>query len=263
MVQTGRPLPREHPYCPHDLRDLGDRDAKHRGEQDGQRPTALGPRGGVSASGPQLPAARERCSNPPPPRDLVGTEHALLSLTGLAPRVRASPPELPPGGWMRPENASFQRAPGEAPLQTGDHTGGPGGVTVTEAEVSGAHPTPVGLGARGVLCINNSSSPHTAPRGRGRGHYYPTPRVGVGRTHMATPPDRVTQDPPRGPCFHPLFPGSSASGPVGCKTLGALRGVRGLGGEGRSLYLVLNQSRAPSGHLPESSALGRRHPKAK
>lgn len=64
-----------------------------------------------------------------------------------APRVRASPPELPPGGWMRPENTSFQRAPGEAPLQTGDHTGGPGGVTVTEAEVSGAHPRPSGLGA--------------------------------------------------------------------------------------------------------------------
>lgn len=129
---------------------------------------------------------------------------------------------------MRPENTSFQQAPGEAPLQTGGRTGGPGGVTGTEAEVeaevSGAHPTPVGLGARGVLCINNSSSPHTAPRGRGRGHYYPTSRVGVGRTHMATPPDRVTQDPRRGPCFHPLFPGSSASGPVGCKTLGALRG---------------------------------------
>lgn len=194
MVQTGRPLPREHPYCPHDLRDLGDRDAKHGGNRTGRgrQPWALlpVPRGGVSASGPQLPAARERCSNPPSPWDLVGTEHALLSLTGLAPRVRASPPELPPGGWMRPENVPFQRAPG------GDHTGGPGGVTGTEAEVeaevsgANAHPTPVGLGARGVLCINNSSSPHTAPRGRGQGHYYPTSR-GWGGGALSQSPTRL------------------------------------------------------------------------
>lgn len=186
MVQTGRPLPREHPYCPHDLRDLGDRDAKHGGNRTGRgrQPWALlpVPRGGVSASGPQLPAARERCSNPPPPRDLVGTEHALLSLTGLAPRVRASPPELPPGGWMRPENASFQRAPGEAPLQTGDHTGGPGGVTVTEAEVSGAHPRPSGLGAGWSPLHKQLVLSSHSPAGRGLGHYYPTSRGwGVGR----------------------------------------------------------------------------------
>lgn len=195
MVQTGRPLPREHPYCPHDLRDLGDRDAKHGGNRTGRgrQPWALlpVPRGGVSASGPQLPAARERCSNPPPPRDLVGTEHALLSLTGLAPRVRASPPELPPGGWMRPENASFQRAPGEAPLQTGGRTGGPGGVTGTEAEVeaevSGAHPTPVGLGARGVLCINNSSSPHTAPEAEAGATTTPPPGWGWGEPTWPRP----------------------------------------------------------------------------
>lgn len=221
MVQTGRPLPREHPYCPHDLRDLGDRDAKHGGNRTGRgrQPWALlpVPRGGVSASGPQLPAARERCSNPPPPRDLVGTEHALLSLTGLAPRVRASPPELPPGGWMRPENASFQRAPGEAPLQTGDHTGGPGGVTGTEAEVeaevsgANAHPTPAGLGARGVLCINDSSSPHTAPRGQGQGHYYPISPVGMGRVGGGANPHGHApgvghSGPSEGSLFPPLVP---------------------------------------------------------
>lgn len=65
-VTSGHLLPQEHPCRPHHL---GDRDTTH-GENRtsrGRQPCALllVPWGGVSASGPQLLAARERCSNPP------------------------------------------------------------------------------------------------------------------------------------------------------------------------------------------------------
>lgn len=55
-------------------------------------------------------------------------------------------------------------------------------------------------------------------------------------------------------CFHPLFPDSSASEPVNCKTLGALRG----GGRYGREALFGHESEPPSfqPHLSESSALG-------